>query len=121
MSDANLGRGWDDLGERWEVDGQYWNPEPVRGGGQQALTAASQLLVEHPPITADRVAHVLVEAFQESRRQQGHFASNGDEAQYGLAYTRAALIARGQVGPDEVTGEAIFADDILWASVKTRD
>jgi 2-methylcitrate dehydratase PrpD len=49
-------------------------------------------------------------------RLQGHFPKNADEAQYGLAFPVAALLARGQVGPNEVTGEGVHAADILAIS-----
>ncbi|MCY1548002.1 MmgE/PrpD family protein [compost metagenome] len=49
-------------------------------------------------------------------RLQGHTPANADEAQYALAFPLAALVVRGQVGPLEVTGEAIHAPDILAVS-----
>lgn len=107
---------WQDLGERWEIDAQYFKPWPVCRWAQPALTAATALMTEHPEIRGDNIVRIRVETFHESMRLQGHFPANADEAQYGLAFPLAALISRGQVGPNEVTGDAIHAEDILAVS-----
>lgn len=107
---------WNDLGSRWEIDAQYFKPWPVCRWAQPALTAVTAMMAQHPKITAANVEAVKVETFHESMRLQGHFPANADEAQYGLAFPLAALISRGQVGPNEVTGEAIQAEDILQVS-----
>lgn len=107
---------WHDLGQRWEIDAQYFKPWPVCRWAQPALTAMTALLAEHTQITGEAIEHIQVETFHESMRLQGHTPANADEAQYALAFPLAALVARGQVGPLEVTGEAIQADDILTVS-----
>lgn len=107
---------WNDLGERWEIDAQYFKPWPVCRWAQPSLTAVTAMMSKHPEIQGDNVEHVRVETFHESMRLQGHFPANADEAQYGLAFPLAALISRGQVGPAEVTGDAINAEDILQVS-----
>ncbi len=107
---------WHDLGERWEIDAQYFKPWPVCRWAQPALTAATALMQQYPAIRADHIESIRVETFHESVRLQGHFPANADEAQYGLAFPLAALISRGQVGPAEVTGAAIQAEDILAVS-----
>ncbi|WP_344964867.1 MmgE/PrpD family protein [Oceanisphaera sediminis] len=107
---------WQDLGSHWEIDAQYFKPWPVCRWAQPALTAATALLAAHPEINSDAIEQVRVETFHESVRLQGHFPANADEAQYGLAFPLAALLSRGQVGPNEVTGDAIHAEDILAVS-----
>jgi len=107
---------WADLGSRWEIDAQYFKPWPVCRWAQPTLTAATALMADGPPLRGDTIEWIRVETFHESMRLQGHCPANADEAQYGLAFPLAALISRGQVGPDEVTGEAIQAEDILAVS-----
>jgi 2-methylcitrate dehydratase PrpD len=107
---------WHDLGQRWEIDAQYFKPWPVCRWAQPALTAMNALLAENPQITGEAIERIEVETFHESMRLQGHTPANADEAQYALAFPLAALVARGQVGPLEVTGEAIHAADILAVS-----
>ncbi len=107
---------WQDLGQRWEIDSQYFKPWPVCRWAQPALTAVTAMMADHSEISADHIEKIQVETFHESMRLQGHFPANADEAQYGLAFPLAALISRGQVGPAEVTGDAIQAEDILTIS-----
>ncbi|MNZ32651.1 MmgE/PrpD family protein [compost metagenome] len=107
---------WRDLGERWEIDAQYFKPWPVCRWAQPALTAMTALMAEHPQIRGDNIEQIQVQTFHESMRLQGHTPANADEAQYALAFPLAALVVRGQVGPLEVTGEAIHDADILAVS-----
>ncbi|MGE6320676.1 MmgE/PrpD family protein [Pseudomonas oryzihabitans] len=109
---------WHDLGIRWEIDAQYFKPWPVCRWAQPALTAMTLLLAEHPQLCAETLTSVRVETFQESSCLQGQRPTNADEAQYALAFPLAALIARGQVGPEEVTGASIEAPDILAVSAR---
>jgi 2-methylcitrate dehydratase PrpD len=109
---------WREIGHDWEIDKQYFKPWPVCRWAQPALTAMTALMLRYPQITAEAVEHVEVETFHESMRLQGHRPDNADQAQYALAFPIAALIARGRVGADEVTGEAIHATDILNISDK---
>lgn len=116
VEDASAAPYWRDLGERWEIDAQYFKPWPVCRWAQPALTAMTALLRSHPQITASNIETIRVETFWESMCLQGHRPRNADEAQYALAFPLAALIARGKVGPAEVTGAAITAPDILAVS-----
>ncbi|WP_434155731.1 MmgE/PrpD family protein [Pseudomonas sp. JZ134] len=111
---------WNDLGQRWEIDVQYFKPWPVCRWAQPALTAMTQLQNAYPTISSESVETIRVETFYESMCLQGHVPTNADEAQYALAFPLAALIARGKVGPHEVTGDAIHAPDILAVSQKIK-
>lgn len=107
---------WHDLGQRWEIDAQYFKPWPVCRWAQPALTAMTALMAEHPQIGGEAIEQIQVQTFHESMRLQGHTPSNADEALYALAFPLAALVARGRLGPKEVTGAAIHAPDILAVS-----
>ncbi|MEH6578448.1 MAG: MmgE/PrpD family protein [Amphritea sp.] len=113
VEDNKIQHCWTDLGSRWEIDAQYFKPWPVCRWAQPSLSAVTAMMTKHPQIQADNIEQIRVETFHESMRLQGHFPANADEAQYGLAFPLAALISRGQVGPNEVTGNAIQAEDIL--------
>lgn len=116
VEDETVAAHWRDLGQRWEIDAQYFKPWPVCRWAQPALTAMTALMVEHPQIRGESIEQIQVQTFHESMRLQGHTPANVDEAQYALAFPLAALVARGRVGPLEVTGEAIHAPDILAVS-----
>lgn len=111
---------WNDLGERWEIDAQYFKPWPVCRWAQPALTALQALKTAHAGIDAGNVESIRVETFHESMRLQGHSPANADEAQYALAFPLAAMICRGQLGPEEVTGAAIQAQDIRALSARVE-
>ncbi|GLZ85662.1 2-methylcitrate dehydratase [Metapseudomonas resinovorans] len=116
VEDDAVAAHWRDLGERWEIDAQYFKPWPVCRWAQPALTAVTALMTEHPQIRGENIEQIQVQTFHESMRLQGHTPANADEAQYALAFPLAALVVRGQVGPLEVTGEAVHASDILAVS-----
>jgi 2-methylcitrate dehydratase PrpD len=109
---------WHDLGERWEIDAQYFKPWPVCRWAQPALTALEALKKENSGIDAENIESIRVETFHESMRLQGHAPANADEAQYALAFPLAAMICRGRVGPEEVTGAAIQAEEIRALSAR---
>jgi 2-methylcitrate dehydratase PrpD len=111
---------WRDIGVRWEIDAQYYKPWPVCRWAQPGLTAVTVLMVENPELNARDIKRIEVQTFHESMRLQGHNPANADEAQYGLAFPMAALICRGQLGPEEVTGDSINAPDIRALSQKVE-
>lgn len=116
VEDPSVAEHWVDIAKRWEIDSQYFKPWPVCRWAQPALTAMLALQRDYPELKADAIEAIRVETFYESMCLQGHTPSNADEAQYALAFPLAALIVRGKLGPDEVTGSAIFAPDILSMS-----
>jgi 2-methylcitrate dehydratase PrpD len=116
VEDATVAEYWVDIAKRWEIDSQYFKPWPVCRWAQPALTAMLQIQSDYPELNSDSIETIRVETFYESMCLQGHTPSNADEAQYALAFPLAALIVRGKVGPDEVTGTAIFSPDILSMS-----
>lgn len=118
VDDVTVAEHWTDIGQRWEIDSQYFKPWPVCRWAQPALTAMLELQRENPRLNADAIETVRVETFFESMCLQGHTPRDADQAQYALAFPLAALIVRGKVGPEEVTGEAIFAPDILALSAR---
>jgi len=118
VEDITVSEHWHDLGERWEIDSQYFKPWPVCRWAQPALTAMLELQRQHPLLAADSIETIRVETFYESMCLQGHSPKDADQAQYALAFPLAALIVRGKVGPDEVTGAAITAPDILALSAR---
>ena len=113
IEDERVASCWADLGSRWEIDAQYFKPWPVCRWAQPSLTAASALMEEHVDLHADNILQIRVETFHESMRLQGHAPGNADEAQYALAYPLAALIQRGQLGPDEFDDQALHDERIL--------
>ncbi|AUZ46255.1 MmgE/PrpD family protein [Pseudomonas orientalis] len=116
VEDPSVAAHWADIGQRWEIDSQYFKPWPVCRWAQPALTAMLEIQRQHPGLSAGAIQRMRVETFYESMCLQGHTPGNADQAQYALAFPLAALIVRGRLGPDEVTGDSITAPDILSLS-----
>ncbi|KPB66727.1 MmgE/PrpD protein [Pseudomonas amygdali pv. photiniae] len=116
VEDPSVAAHWADIGKRWEIDSQYFKPWPVCRWAQPALTAMLEIQRQQPELNADVIESIRVETFYESMCLQGHTPRNADQAQYALAFPLAALIVRGKLGPDEVTGDSITAPDILSLS-----
>lgn len=111
---------WHDLGNRWEIDNQYFKSWPVCRWAQPALTAVDLLMSRHREIKADAIDCVRIETFHESARLGGREPANADEAQYALAYPVACLLVRGRLGAEEVSENTIFDEDILAVSRRVR-
>ncbi|MFS2199062.1 MmgE/PrpD family protein [Pseudomonas sp. Pseusp3] len=118
VEDISVAAHWADIGKRWEIDSQYFKPWPVCRWAQPALTAMLDIQRENPELNADSIEAIRVETFYESMCLQGHTPQNADEAQYALAFPLAALIVRGKLGPNEVTGASISSPDILSLSAR---
>lgn len=118
VEDISVAAHWADIGKRWEIDSQYFKPWPVCRWAQPALTAMLDIQRENPELKADSIEAIRVETFYESMCLQGHTPRNADEAQYALAFPLAALIVRGKLGPNEVTGTSISSPDILSLSAR---
>lgn len=120
VEDPTVAEHWVDIGKRWEIDSQYFKPWPVCRWAQPALTAMLDIQRDYPELSAESIEAIRVETFYESMCLQGHTPSNADEAQYALAFPLAALIVRGKLGPEEVTGSSIFSPDILSLSSRIK-
>lgn len=115
-----LSPAWQTLGREWEIDNQYYKPWPVCRWAQPALTAVEAMLELEVGMTPDNIETITIETFHESMRLQGHTPSNADEAQYALAFPVAALICYGQLGPEQVSDEAVHDKAILALSQRIQ-
>lgn len=104
---------WRTLWTEWEIDNQYFKPWPVCRWAQPALTAVEAMLELDANIREPNIESITIKTFHESMRLQGHQPSNADEAQYGLAFPVAAMICHGQLGPTQVSDEAVFDERVL--------
>lgn len=110
---------WDDLGNRWRILEQYFKPYPVCRWAQPAMEAAAGLKRAHAFAAAD-IETITVRTFHEASRLAVATPQSTDAAQYSLPFPLAALLARGQVGPAEIDGDALTDPDILRLSTRVR-
>ena len=91
-----------DLGTRWMVAEQYLKPYPVCRWAQAPVEAALFLRAAHG-IDGAEVEAVRVESFHEATRLATRDCRTTEEAQYSTAFPVAVALARGAVGPRDVT------------------
>ncbi len=103
---------WADLGQSWRFMEQYIKPYPVCRWAQPAMAAAQSIIRQHQ-LGADDIQAIEVATFHEACRLQGYTPANTEEAQYGLAFPLAAIIAKGQLGPNEINDEGVKDPETL--------
>ncbi len=115
VDNADVADLWEDLGRRWRVLEQYFKPYPVCRWAQPATEAALSLTREHG-FAADDIESIEVFSFHEATRLAAREPATTEEAQYSLPFPVAAALARGCLGYDEISDEALRAADILRLS-----
>ena len=110
---------WEDLGTRWELLNQYFKPYPVCRWAQPAIAAVADLMQSHP-LDHAAIAEVEVTTFHEALRLAGHAPRTTEEAQYAIAFPVAAFIVTGDLGVEQLVGDALKDADILALSRKIR-
>ncbi len=102
---------WADLGQRWAVLEQYFKPYPVCRWAQPPVEAALALRRAHG-LTAADITGIEVASFHESGRLATCDPDTTEEAQYSTAFPVAVALARGTLGPADLTGPALHDPDI---------
>ncbi|MBS7537499.1 MmgE/PrpD family protein [Ancylobacter lacus] len=110
---------WADLGSRWYILEQYFKPYPVCRWAQPAVEAARRLMAAHGLTGAD-IAEVEVRSFAEAVRLASARPATTEEAQYSLPFPLAAMILRGRLGADEITGAGLTDDAVRNLSASIR-
>ncbi|MDH3688401.1 MAG: MmgE/PrpD family protein [Gammaproteobacteria bacterium] len=110
---------WSDLGDVWLIEDQYFKPYPVCRWAQPAVEAVASLVRQHNFRSQD-VHSITINTFHEAVRLQGAAPRNTEEAQYSIAFPVAAMIARGAVGRDEITADALTNSEILGLAQKVK-
>lgn len=110
---------WGDLGRRWYILNQYFKPYPVCRWAQPAVEAARRLMAANDLTGAD-VTDVEVRSFAEAVRLASSRPATTEEAQYSLPFPLAAMILRGRIGADEITGAGLRDEQVLNLSSSIR-
>ncbi|WP_428030184.1 MmgE/PrpD family protein [Ancylobacter sp.] len=110
---------WGDLGSRWYILEQYFKPYPVCRWAQPAVEAARRLMATHG-LTGTDIADVEVRSFAEAVRLASARPATTEEAQYSLPFPLAAMILRGRLGADEITGAGLRDPEVLDLSASIR-
>lgn len=93
-----------DIGQAYLLPrGITWKEYSCCAWAHPALLATSEILAKHE-FVADDVERVVVTTFEEARSLGGRVPRSSEEAQFSVAWPVAALIADGEVGPEQVVG-----------------
>ncbi|TWF58771.1 MmgE/PrpD family protein [Neorhizobium alkalisoli] len=110
---------WADLGTRWYILEQYFKPYPVCRWAQPAIRA-TRLLMDENGLSGDDVVDVEVKTFAQAVALHSAAPATTEEAQYSLPFPLAAMIRKGKIGADEITGPGLSDPAVLELSRRIR-
>ncbi|MGB7244380.1 MAG: MmgE/PrpD family protein [Sulfitobacter sp.] len=111
---------WSDLGDNWRlVEDTHYKPYPCCRWAHPSLDAASDLMTTHG-LHHSQIDAVDIRTFHNATRLAGHTPTTPDEFAYAIAFPVAAMIVRGQLGPQELTPETLKDPEILRISKATQ-
>ena len=102
---------WRDLSMNWLTCRQNIKLFPVCRWAHAPIQAALNLRFEHA-ISVDEIKGIEIYSFHEATRLARDMPVTTSKAQYSISYPVAAALARGQLGPTEVSGETFSDPDI---------
>jgi len=97
---------WEDLGTRWTIKENYIKPYPVCRWAHAPLDAL-QTLMTAQALRAEQIAKVEVHTFAESAALYPGVPATTGQAQYSLAFSLAAMMRYGTVGPAHISGAGL--------------
>jgi 2-methylcitrate dehydratase PrpD len=110
--DESVAELWSDLGARWLILDQYFKPHAVCRWAQPAIAGALEIQHKHD-LTVEDIRQIRVFGFHEAVRLATRHPENTEEAQYSLPFPVAVAIVHQQVGPTELSGEALKDPQVL--------
>jgi 2-methylcitrate dehydratase PrpD len=110
---------WADLGTRWYILEQYFKPYPVCRWAQPAIRA-TRLLMDENGLSGDDVVDVEVKTFAQAVALHSAAPATTEEAQHSLPFPLAAMIRKGKIGADEITGPGLSNPMVLDLSKRIR-
>ena len=102
---------WNDLGVTWTTDANYIKPYPICRWAHGALDALSGLIRDHSVVAKD-IRSIEVHTFAESAALFPGMPSTTSQAQYSLAFSLAALVVHGELGPAQIQGAELRNPDV---------
>ncbi len=111
VEDPRVAAVWSDLGRRWRINEQYFKPYPACRWAQPPVEAALTLCRAHAISSVD-IDHIEVASFHEARRLCTPLPENTEQAQYSLPFATAAAIVHGDLGPEQVSEQALQHPEI---------
>ena len=97
---------WKDLGDKWYTNEQYLKLYPVCRWAQPAVEAVLELKKKYQ-FENTEIKRISINTFHEAKRLDLKHPKTTEQAQYSLPHPIAAALIKGNIGPDEVSKEAI--------------
>jgi 2-methylcitrate dehydratase PrpD len=110
---------WADLGQSWTIERNYIKPYPICRWAHAPLDAVHALMRDHG-LTHENIVSVEICTFAESAALYPGVPSTTSQAQYSLPFAVAAMLAKGHVGPAEISGPGL-ADPLVAALLDKID
>ncbi|MDX2453468.1 MmgE/PrpD family protein [Desulfosarcina sp.] len=112
FDDAPDAKRVEDLGHGWEILNLYFKPYAACRWGQPAVAGALKIVRENQ-LTPDRIRCIRVRTFEAATRLPNGHPRNTEEAQYSLAFSVAAALMDGEVGPAQVLPPRLYNPELL--------
>jgi 2-methylcitrate dehydratase PrpD len=107
---------WHDLGTRWlTLEHTHYKAYPCCRWAHPAIDAVRDLMRDHALVPQD-VQGAEIRTFHYATRLAGHEPQTLDEFSYAIAFPVALMIARGRIGPQDLTLATLQDPDILRLS-----
>jgi 2-methylcitrate dehydratase PrpD len=106
---------WADLGSRWQIQEQYFKPDPVCRWAQPPVQGIRDLKATHDFAGAD-IAHIEVATFHEAVRLAVREPADTEQAQYSLPWPTAVAAVHDAIIVDHIAGEGLRDPEVLRLS-----
>ncbi len=119
LESPEAGEFWADLGERWLITEQYFKPFAVCRWAQPAITGALKLQHAHQ-LNPEAIRSIRISTFHEAVRLKESRPASTEVAQYSLPFPVAAALVYGQLGPLELSGQALHNSLVLGTAERVE-
>ena len=106
---------WSSLGKEWYMNEQYYKPYPVCRWAQAPVEGALKILQTNS-FRISNITKIEVKTFHEAVRLAVNCPKTTEQAQYSTSFPVAVALARGDITPDDISGEALKDHDIIRLS-----
>lgn len=97
---------WQDIGQRWYIQEQYFKAYPVCRWAQPAVEAVRAIQAESP-LDHSQVESIEIVSFHQAKRLHVTKPSTTEQAQYSLPFSVASAIMDNEVSPESISETAL--------------
>jgi 2-methylcitrate dehydratase PrpD len=115
VESENVNKIWNDLGQRWQINRQYFKPHATCRWAQPAIEAALALQKKYN-ILPEQIKQIRIFTFHEAVRLSTRRPQTTEAAQYSLPFPLSAALVHGRLGPGELHGSALSDKNVLRIS-----